>query len=494
MVGTTSVSNSGKVTIDAGANATGLYAVTDATAGYAASVFERSASDGDITVFKKGGTTVGTIGTTGGDMYLATGARGIHISDGANSIVPCNATGGDSDATTSLGIAGARYTDLYLSNTAYVNGLSIQGGSTITAVHNENNLGSNSATALATQASIKAYVDNVAGGSGSSVWTVNSDNSAYYNTAGVIIGATSISGHAKTALYTQNTGYNNQFLIDSYVTQDVSGTDTPRRKFLVSTDNSANSIINMFDSSNAQTVKIGSGTASSYLALNGNLGVGKSNPSTKLDVNGTGTSTSFTGDGSNLTNLPAGGIASLVADTSPQLGGDLDINGNEITGTGKFLDVTNTNSNVLANNNAYAPILTMKGHSNSSSTPWNNIIFATADGTTKGKITTNAYPTQYVTSSDYRLKEDIQEVPNATARTLALKPCNFQWIGSSARTDGFLAHELADQVPDAVTGEKDAVDADGNPDYQGIDQAKIVPLLVKTIQELEARITELENS
>ena len=184
----------------------------------------------------------------------------------------------------------------------------------------------------------------------------------------------------------------------------------------------------------------------------------------------------------------------IVSDTSPQLGGDLDVNGNEITGTGKFLDVTNTNSNILANNNAYAPILTMKGHSNSSSTPWNNIVFATADGTTKGKITTSANATQYVTSSDYRLKEDIQEVPNATARTLALKPCNFQWIGSSERTDGFLAHELAEQVPDAVTGEKDAVDADGNPDYQGIDQAKIVPLLVKTIQELEARITELENS
>jgi len=184
----------------------------------------------------------------------------------------------------------------------------------------------------------------------------------------------------------------------------------------------------------------------------------------------------------------------IVSDTSPQLGGDLDINGNEITGTGKFLDVTNTNGNILANNNPYMPTLTMKGWSNSTSTPWNNIVFATASGTTKGKITTSANATQYVTTSDYRLKEDIQDVPNATARLLSLKPCNFKWIGSSERTDGFLAHELAEQVPDAVTGEKDAVDADGNPDYQGIDQAKIVPLLVKTIQELEARITELEKN
>jgi hypothetical protein len=49
-------------------------------------------------------------------------------------------------------------------------------------------------------------------------------------------------------------------------------------------------------------------------------------------------------------------------------------------------------------------------------------------------------------------------------------------------------------VPEAITGSKDAVDADGNPKYQGIDQSKLVPLLVKTIQELEARITTLENA
>ncbi len=120
--------------------------------------------------------------------------------------------------------------------------------------------------------------------------------------------------------------------------------------------------------------------------------------------------------------------------------------------------------------------------------------FQDADGTQVGSITHNQYATTYATSSDYRLKEDLQAVPNATTRTLALNPVNFQWIGSTERTDGFLAHELAVQVPDAVVGEKDAVDSEGNPIYQGIDQAKIVPLLVKTIQELEARITALESA
>ena len=80
----------------------------------------RKTGDGEIINLRKDGSTVGSIGTVGGDMYLSTGARGIHISDGANSIVPCDATGGDSDATTSLGLAGARFKDLYLSGAGYI--------------------------------------------------------------------------------------------------------------------------------------------------------------------------------------------------------------------------------------------------------------------------------------------------------------------------------------------------------------------------------------
>jgi len=60
--------------------------------------------------------------------------------------------------------------------------------------------------------------------------------------------------------------------------------------------------------------------------------------------------------------------------------------------------------------------------------------------------------------------------------------------------DGFLAHEVQTVVPEAIHGTKDEVDADGNPVYQGIDQSKLVPLLVATIKELEARITALENA
>jgi len=121
-----------------------------------------------------------------------------------------------------------------------------------------------------------------------------------------------------------------------------------------------------------------------------------------------------------------------------------------------------------------------------------------------GSITMNGTTAvSYNTSSDYRLKENVVTDWDATTRLKQLRPSRFNFIAESDRTvDGFLAHEVEDIVPEAITGEKDATetytDEDGNeqtrPVYQGIDQAKLVPLLVKTIQELEARITTLENA
>ena len=126
------------------------------------------------------------------------------------------------------------------------------------------------------------------------------------------------------------------------------------------------------------------------------------------------------------------------------------------------------------------------------------INFVNPNGTV-GFIATNGTATSYVTSSDYRLKEDWQPMSGASERLMDLKPVNFAWKVDGSRVDGFLAHEAQAVVPEAVTGEKDAVDADGNPQYQGIDQSKLVPLLTAALQEamtrieaLEARITALE--
>ena len=124
--------------------------------------------------------------------------------------------------------------------------------------------------------------------------------------------------------------------------------------------------------------------------------------------------------------------------------------------------------------------------------------FHKTDGTNLynvGSISVTTTATAYNTSSDYRLKENVVDLTGATARLKQLAPKRFNFIADADTTvDGFLAHEAQTVVPEAVHGTHNEVDADGNPVYQGIDQAKLVPLLVATIKELEARITALENA
>ena len=121
------------------------------------------------------------------------------------------------------------------------------------------------------------------------------------------------------------------------------------------------------------------------------------------------------------------------------------------------------------------------------------MIFMNSNGSI-GNITTSGSATAYNTSSDYRLKENVVTDWDATTRLKQLKPSRFNFKADKDTTvDGFLAHEVSSIVPESITGAKDAVDKDGNPEYQSIDQSKLVPLLVKTVQELEARISTLES-
>jgi hypothetical protein len=110
-----------------------------------------------------------------------------------------------------------------------------------------------------------------------------------------------------------------------------------------------------------------------------------------------------------------------------------------------------------------------------------------------GEIAINDNSTSYETSSDYRLKTDVQPMTGASARVQALNPVNFEWIAGGSRTDGFIAHEAQAVVPECASGTKDAVDEDGNPKYQGIDQSKLVPLLTAALQEALTRIEALES-
>ena len=186
------------------------------------------------------------------------------------------------------------------------------------------------------------------------------------------------------------------------------------------------------------------------------------------------------------------------------------------------------------------------GHSRATASNTATMIqFQNGAGSEVGTIKSTASATAYNTSSDYRLKENVEYTWDATTRLKKLKPARFNWIADDTNTlvDGFMAHEAAEVVPEAVFNEKDQTktitntvlnsfgnviqedvteeywiegksdqtDSEGNvteamypsdstwtaskeiPVYQQIDQSKLVPLLVKTIQELEARITALES-
>jgi hypothetical protein len=110
---------------------------------------------------------------------------------------------------------------------------------------------------------------------------------------------------------------------------------------------------------------------------------------------------------------------------------------------------------------------------------------------TVGSIAVTSSATAYNTSSDYRLKNSVVPMTIGLATVNALKPVTYKWNVDDSAGEGFIAHELQAVIPHAVTGEKDAVDADGNPIHQGVDYSKIVVHLVAAVQEQQATITAL---
>jgi hypothetical protein len=115
-----------------------------------------------------------------------------------------------------------------------------------------------------------------------------------------------------------------------------------------------------------------------------------------------------------------------------------------------------------------------------------DIVRFAKDTTTVGTISVTSSATAYNTSSDYRLKENIQPMTGALAKVAALKPCTFNWKANGSAGQGFIAHELAEVVPDCVIGEKDAVNKDGSINPQGVDTSFLVATLTAAIQELRA--------
>ena len=120
------------------------------------------------------------------------------------------------------------------------------------------------------------------------------------------------------------------------------------------------------------------------------------------------------------------------------------------------------------------------------------IVAFARQGSQVGNISVTTSATAYNTSSDYRLKNTITPMTGALAKVAALKPVTYKWNVDGSYGEGFIAHELAEVCPQAVTGAKDDLDADGKPQYQGVDVSFLVATLTKAIQEQQAIIESLK--
>ena len=126
--------------------------------------------------------------------------------------------------------------------------------------------------------------------------------------------------------------------------------------------------------------------------------------------------------------------------------------------------------------------------------PDTNAVAFVTGSTTVGSISMTGSATSYNTTSDYRLKENIIDITDGTERVKQLKPRRFNFIEDPDNTvDGFIAHEADLIVPESVTGEKDEVYPNGEPVYQSMDNAKLVPVLTAALQEAIAKIEDLET-
>jgi hypothetical protein len=178
-------------------------------------------------------------------------------------------------------------------------------------------------------------------------------------------------------------------------------------------------------------------------------------------------------------NAPSGTAGNAITFTQAMT---LDSSGNLLVGTTGSTIVTSTANAIIARA-ANGSLLVHHENGNSGS----NFSEFGYNSTTIGTISQNSTTTVgYNTSSDYRLKNTIAPMMGALDKIAQLKPVTYKWNVDGSDGQGFIAHELAEIVPECVNGEKDAVDEDGNPKYQGVDTSFLVATLTAAIQELKA--------
>jgi hypothetical protein len=300
-------------------------------------------------------------------------------------------------------------------------------------------------------------------------------------------------------------------------------------------------LVSSADNSGSLQLATNNGTTAVTIDTSQNVGIGTTSPVCKLNVSSSAATDALI----RLTNNNGGVYASSINIDSANLTGSRynsiyssntntyqwAINGGGADGTmafctgssntermrinsSGFVGINNTNPSFLltASNTGTSPRIAVEQTADVSA----DMITFRRNGSERGKINITDSATQYQTSSDYRLKENITALTNGLETVAKLKPSSFTWVQERGgqQDTGFIAHELAEVCPNAVTGEKDAVeiiddvDADGKiigkkevPIYQGIDTSFLVATLTAAIQELKVivdaqavRIAELEGA
>jgi hypothetical protein len=229
------------------------------------------------------------------------------------------------------------------------------------------------------------------------------------------------------------------------------------------------------------------GTTAITVDTSQNVGIGTSSPAQRLEV------ASSTGGTIGLRYVGNTGYATIGTNSNneilfsignPPSSGEkarIDSSGNVLVGT---TSATGSSRFVVAADTTSTNVMTVSNTRSTASTDYSILFYR--NGSIVGSVQTTLSATSFVTSSDYRLKEDIQPMTGALAKVAQLNPVTYKWKLDGTEAQGFIAHELQAVVPDCVTGSKDELDAEGNPKYQGIDTSFLVATLTAAIQELKA--------
>jgi hypothetical protein len=290
------------------------------------------------------------------------------------------------------------------------------------------------------------------------------------------------------------------------------GNSTDYTTMSIGNDFGGNTLLTLAEGSSGMRV-VNSGNSAEHLRITsaGNVGIGIAAPATKLDTKGRVRSSIGTGTGSGGAGYALYEFGSSTTDTENwQIGSDGDgtfrfynqsygsgIERMRLTADGLMTlsSVSQIQSSLLSLNTppatngiginvktSYTGIIT----DNVAATAVYNFAGFMQQGVVVGSIGVSTTSTSYNTSSDYRLKQNAKPITGALNSISALNPVSYTWKSTGERGNGFIAHELQAVIPEAVSGEKDAVNEDGTIKPQGVDYSKIVVHLVAALQELKA--------